>query len=356
MITNAIATSRPISGGKPSAATGPDASTNTSAASAPGSRKSTSRRPVGHVDDRRRVRRRGAGSIAIGTTGGRHRGSIGAPERGGGTRSRPVAVQRPAADQQVCHEARPAGLVRGADAGAGVAVEVLVEQQQVAPLGVVAELRDAPATGRCPSASGQPDRDQPRGQVGGHVPQPQAPPDPVGYSTVKRLAQRLVPAQQRLDEQVVDREPDRAAPVRVAAEQVVRRLAGLVVDRRVVALDLDPERLVEVAPGQGPQAVRREEPVLGQRLAQHALEPHRRQQAEDHLVAARRVDDRAAVPERRHRSRPCRPGSARSACPARRPARSPSRGTATAGRIGSRPTIEWILSGTAVPSGSRSGS
>src|SRR5215212_9728558 len=40
---------------------------------------------------------------------------------------------------QIQHERRPAGLVRGAEPGAGVAVKVLVEEQQVAPLRVALE-------------------------------------------------------------------------------------------------------------------------------------------------------------------------------------------------------------------------
>src|SRR5262249_8274882 len=45
----------------------------------------------------------------------------------------------PLADQRG-HQARPAGLVGGAQALAGVAVEVFVEQDQVTPVGVLLEL------------------------------------------------------------------------------------------------------------------------------------------------------------------------------------------------------------------------
>ena len=53
---------------------------------------------------------------------------------------------------QVGDQPGPAGLVRGADAGAGVAVEVLVELEQVVPFRVGLELLDravdgAPAIG-----------------------------------------------------------------------------------------------------------------------------------------------------------------------------------------------------------------
>ena len=178
----------------------------------------------------------------------------------------------------------------------------------------------APATGRWPSASGSQIETRRAARSAATSRRRIRRPEPVGYSTVNVLAQRLVPAQQRLDEQVVDREPDRAAPVRVAAEQVRRRLARLVVDRRGDALDLDLERLVEVAPRQRAQPVRRQERVLGQHLAEDPLELDRRQQAEDHLVAAGRVDDRAARAGALVGDARRWPGSGRSACPALRPA------------------------------------
>ncbi len=55
----------------------------------------------------------------------------GKPSRDGS--SRPRVLGSPAADDQVGDEPRPAGLVRRAEAGAGVAVEVLVERDQVVP-------------------------------------------------------------------------------------------------------------------------------------------------------------------------------------------------------------------------------
>jgi hypothetical protein len=51
---------------------------------------------------------------------------------------------------------------------------------------------------------------------------------------------------QRVDEQVVDREPDRAAPVGVAAEQAGGGLAGLVVDGVAGAGQVERERLTGV--------------------------------------------------------------------------------------------------------------
>ena len=210
--------------------------------------------------------------------------------------------------------------------------------------------------GRWPSASGSQIETRRRDRSAATSRRRRRRPEPVGYSTVNVVAERLVPAQHRLDEQVVDREPDRAAPVGVAAEQVVRRLAGLVVDRREVALDLDPERLVAVPARQGPQPVRREErrPRRAPRAARaRGARGGRRLRIIDSPPGAS-----TSEPRRRSASSvtpSVREERARSACRARPRARPPRAAPSTAGRIGSSPTIEWIRSGTADPSGSRSG-
>ena len=205
--------------------------------------------------------------------------------------------------------------------------------------------RSRPATGRWPSASGSQIETSRRGQVRRDVPQAQAHARPGRVLDGERLAERLVPAQQRLDEQVVDREPHRAAPVRVAAEQVVRGLAGLVVDGRGDALDLDPERRPRggggTAPGArgatgsrprpAPRASTRSRRIGGRRL--RIID-----------VPARRVDERAARAGRvssvtpRSGEEPREVLAERGAELGRHP-----RHRRPPGRIGSRPTIEWIL-------------
>ena len=111
----------------------------------------------------------------------------------------------------------PAGLVRGAEARAGVAVEVLVEHEVVAPVRIVLELRDRcrrPGAGRRRRArrsrsAGRPSRRRDladRPAAARRLPSI----DDVVAVGGGQLAQRL-------DHQERGREPDRAAPVRVAA-------------------------------------------------------------------------------------------------------------------------------------------
>src|SRR5436309_3388199 len=62
------------------------------------------------------------------------------------------------------------------------------------------------------------------------------------------VAEVAVEASQRLDHQVVHRKPDRAAPVRVAAEEIARRLGRLVDDFEARSAELDRERPLAVTP------------------------------------------------------------------------------------------------------------
>jgi hypothetical protein len=76
---------------------------------------------------------------------------------------------------------------------------------------------------------------------------------------------------QGLNEQVIDREPHRAAPVGVAAEEAGCGLAGLVVHPIFLAVETEDVRLVLMNPRKGADAVGREELLLIEHVAQDAL-------------------------------------------------------------------------------------
>ena len=148
-------------------------------------------------------------------------------------------------DDQVGDEAGPAGLVRGAEARAGVAVEVLVEGDQSRPARVGLELvgsRRTPgggrraSAGRCRSAGGA--------SSSATSARSSSVPDPGRVLDVEVVAEVAVRSAQSLDDEVVDREPDRSAPVGVAAEQAGGRLAGLVVDACRHAAEVDVQGMV----------------------------------------------------------------------------------------------------------------
>ena len=106
-----------------------------------------------------------------------------------------------AADDQVGDEPRPAGLVRGAEAGAGVAVEVLVEQDQVAPGRVVAgAARSRRRPAGVPSSSSQEERRSAApASSSATSPRSSCAPEPVGNSTREVVAEVAVVDAQRLD-------------------------------------------------------------------------------------------------------------------------------------------------------------
>src|SRR5262245_53226940 len=64
---------------------------------------------------------------------------------------------------------------------------------------------------------------------------------------------------QRLDDQVIDREPDRSAPVRIAAEEARPRFGRFVVDRVELAAGGKDVRLIQMLARERSYAIRRQE-------------------------------------------------------------------------------------------------
>src|SRR5439155_16344499 len=117
-----------------------------------------------------------------------------------------------------------------ADAGTVVAVEVLVEEDHVPPVGVPLELLrpavDRPASVR----AAQEDPGEPPRELAGHLPEIQPCPGTGRALDLEVVAVEVVELLQRLDEEIVHGEPDGAPPVRVATEEPARGLGRLVVD------------------------------------------------------------------------------------------------------------------------------
>ena len=105
-------------------------------------------------------------------------------------------------------------------------------------------------------------------------------PEPVGQLDLEVVAVVAVVLAQRLDQQEVDREPDRTAPVRVAAVESGCRLGRLVSD--LVARRRRHRKGCSWCPRQRADAVIGEELARVEQAAQHAL----------HLAASARVSRR----------------------------------------------------------------
>src|SRR5436190_12573166 len=94
----------------------------------------------------------------------------------------------------------------------------------------------------------------------------------------------MVVALERFDEQVVNRKPDRPAPVRVAAEEMGVAFARRVIDTMFVIANAENIRPVFVDAGDGAQAVRREKLRFIEHIAQRTLQPFPRWNGEDAML------------------------------------------------------------------------
>ena len=79
-----------------------------------------------------------------------------------------------------------------------------------------------------------------------------------------------VEVQEAAEDEVVDREPHRPPPVRIAAEHATVGFGGDVADLVGVAVDVDPEGVVGVGAGHGAEAVGAEELVLVEHAGEDA--------------------------------------------------------------------------------------
>src|SRR5437773_4172519 len=169
-------------------------------------------------------------------------------------------------------ETGPPRLMTGAEAGAVVAVEVFVEKQQIAPVRVALELLRVAVHGPSAVAPAQKEPDEPARQLPGDVPEVEPPVRAARTLDLQVVAIKVVELLQRLDEQVVHREPERAAPVGVAAEERGRGLGGLVAHAMLHAIHGQHVGMRAVVARQRADAVRRQELVAIEHVAQHARE------------------------------------------------------------------------------------
>ena len=120
-------------------------------------------------------------------------------------------------------------MMAGADARAVVAVEIFVEQDQVPPMRIVAIAAIA-AVHRAPAFLVlEEDARQPSRQLGGHIPEGQIIPRARRVFHFEVVAEVMMKFLQRFDDQVIQREPDGTAPVRIAAEKAGAGFSRLIV-------------------------------------------------------------------------------------------------------------------------------
>ena len=147
-------------------------------------------------------------------------------------------------------------------------MEVFVKQDQVAPVRVGLELFEISEYRPAAVFVLQKDAGHAARQFARHFPQVHHLSGTGGELDFEIVAQVVMKLLQRLDQQIIHREPDRPTPVGIAAEQSGGRLAGLVVDAMLHAVDRQLVRIVAMELRQRANAVGREKLVL----IQHELE------------------------------------------------------------------------------------
>src|SRR5262249_4268412 len=119
----------------------------------------------------------------------------------------------------ICNQSGPPRLVARSEAGAVVAVKILVEEKVILPMRIFLELA-RPAEHRPPArVVAQENASQSSCNLACHLKQVHHSARTRGTFDLEIVTEEQIPHEQCLNEQDIDREPDRAAPVGVPAEQ-----------------------------------------------------------------------------------------------------------------------------------------
>src|SRR5215471_10677381 len=163
----------------------------------------------------------------------------------------------------------PAGLMAGAEAGAVVAVKVLVERQVITPVWVLLKRAGTPVDWPSAMVVPQKDADQPALDLLGDLIQIHLSARARGTFDREIIAVISVILQQAPDDQGVDGRPDRSAPVGVAAEHTGVGLGRQVRHPIFLVPHTENKRMLGMIAGQGANAVGAEELLLVEHGRQH---------------------------------------------------------------------------------------
>ena len=143
----------------------------------------------------------------------------------------------------------------GAAATAGFAVEILVKQHEIAPVRIIRVPRHIAMTWACAILVRQKDTPQPAGKFARYFLKRHHVSGPGRAFDFERVAIKEVITFERFDDQEIDREPDRTAPVRVAAEKVAVPLTRNVIDPVFFVACAEDVRFFAVNPGNRAKSV-----------------------------------------------------------------------------------------------------
>ena len=153
-------------------------------------------------------------------------------------------------------------MVGCAQAEAVVAVEVFGEGEEVFEVGVLLEFGEAAVEGAVAAGVFEEEVGEARGEFEGDIPEVFLNARVGGAFDGEGVAVVEVELLEGFDEEVVEGEPDGAAPVGVAAEEAGGGFGGFVIEGVEGAIEVEAEGVVFVEAGDGAQAVGGEEFVF----------------------------------------------------------------------------------------------
>src|SRR5262245_17727827 len=120
-------------------------------------------------------------------------------------------------------------------------MEVLIKQDQVAPVRIGLEFFAVSVHWTATGGISEKQLDEPVGEVGRHLPEIGRVAGPRRKGKLEIVTQEIMMLLQRLDDEVVQGKPHRAAPIRIPAEYSGRRLPGFVIQDKPLPVEVQDE-------------------------------------------------------------------------------------------------------------------
>src|SRR5947207_1791221 len=178
----------------------------------------------------------------------------------------------------------PTGLMARAESLAGFAVKIFVKEHKVAPVWVVDEARVAAVARATSTSVGKKDAGKARAKFKSDLTKAHHATGSGGALHLEAVSIEMVVAFEGLEDEEVNREPDRPTPVRVAAEEATTGFAGIIVDAVLDSASIENIWTVLVKLRNRAQPVRREKFIFIQHVFEHSFQSRARRDGKQTMV------------------------------------------------------------------------
>src|SRR6516164_6607895 len=161
----------------------------------------------------------------------------------------------------------------GTASSAIVSMEVLTEEDEVAPMRVGGKARLLPVARPATAAVGKEQLNQAPGKLGRGLSEIHSNARADRYLHSKTVTIKVVVALKGFDQEIVDRKPHRAPPIRVATENRSGGFSGSVISAQLSVASVHDEGMLAVDRRKRPEPIRRKEFALIEQVLQCAFEP-----------------------------------------------------------------------------------